>query len=1083
MKKRNLVTLGIILVMLWMMAACEKTLIEIDLSESEVTIIEGDIYDLEIVTTDAKGFIIEVESPTVISVDASGKITALQEGVSEVIIRSITDDTVFVSILVTVEKRISVSVDQVSLVLKEGDEQMIAYTSNDSVVFLSSNTSILTVDAAGKITALKEGNATLTVRSQKDPAVEKTISVEVRRNVFIVIETEQPMLWIGENLNLDVNSNAEISYASSNPDVATVDQDGKVIAVGAGTVTITIQSLYDANITETYTLTIYSLTTEIVIQGDSKMNVGTTLSLTAYVYPNTAYPEVIWTSSDALIATFDSKGNMTAHQLGSVTVTATSVADETKVATLSISIVDTYLISFSAEPSATLKHQDVTYVYGIRLFKTISEALAVSDEDATIHVLSGTYSESIVINKNGLKLIAMTGAILTMDVSVNADNVQIHNFIFQGEGRLTAQSINGLTFTNNTVRQMKQAIHSTFMTLTDASQTEITFNRFEQIKDAISIHEVRGSLVISENIFDDLGQAIVIKAHPLEIPAPVIRVMRNHIKNTEQAIELMQIEEVQAKLDAIVRFNAIENYVIAAKSNPQIEVDFTLNYWGTATPDNSDFIGIDPFMRRGFYTTLASIPKESDLKTDVPLFIEITSDLSEIVIGETHTITYSFLPMEFSTTRIRFLTSDPVVLGVTQVGVLSPLRSGTATITVRSSVDTSVLATITIIVTTTPGIEFAPSEIKSDVRIGDTFDLNATTFPVSYQSQPILYESSNSQIASISATGKVTALSSGLVTFTAHMENHPDVINTLTIFVYGTLDTNNVLDMLSTYQVMHTPSHTWTAFGQSFNYIDKRYQSVSRYYFGDIAINTSKIVPVSTGIRPGEGFSPHPEGITQYNPYNVYWVVLHDTANTSPGSGALAHANYLWNLYASGQQPFVSWHFTIDSQIVYQHLPEIERGFHAGDGSVLPGQSSTYFGGGNRNGIGIEMAINQDGDMYRTWQRTAKLVAQLLIQYNLPLNHMAYHVNFSGKDCPRTLRNAGLIPLFEEFAANEYHMRLHHPNATMTFESDNPDILDNHGRIIKMPDRGQTVSYTITVNDQGITSSRTFYTYVPGTVK
>jgi len=1083
MKKRRILTIGVILAFSWMMVACNSIPVEINVEETEVTLTEGDTYDLDISTSDEQGFIIDVASPSILSVDETGRITALNEGVTTITIRSVSDENIAVIITVTVERRITLTVDQTSIVLKEGEEQSLTYASNGAVNFVSSDPLIFTVDATGKITAIKEGTATLTVRSMIDTSIEKTVSIEVRLSIYLTVLTEETMLWIDENLLLDVESNADVSFTSSDTGVATVDSQGNVVAIAPGTVTITIQSLYDENITESHSITVYSLTTEIVIESDPKMNIGTTLSLKAYVYPNTAYQNVQWISSDPSIASIDALGNLTAHTLGSVSITATSLSDESKVASVDITIIDTYLVTTSTDTEPKKTYQGVTYNDGVKLFKSISEALAVAGAQSTIYVLPGTYNQPLVIHQEGIRLIAESGAIITSLVQITANHVRVEQFIFEGEARIVTEQIEGLIFTLNTVRNTDQSSHECFMTLTDVGQTEIMFNQFDKMKDVILVNGVKGSLSILENNFDEVDKAIVIHANPHESLTPMIRVFRNQLQDVHQAFEIMPFQPTVDKLDAIVRFNVVENYEIAAKSDTGIQVDFTLNYWGSPTPDDADFIGIDLFMRRGFYATQTSIPKESDIKPDVPLAIEITSSFGDIVIGETHTITYSFLPMEFSTTRIRFLTSDPVVLGVTQTGVLTPLRSGTATITVRSSIDTSVNATITIIVTTTPGIEFASTEIMSDVRIGDTFNLNATPFPISFGSESIIYESSNPLIASINSSGNVTAHSTGLVTLTASMENHPDVINTMTIFVYATLDTNNVLDLLSTYQVMHTPSHTWTAFGQSFNYIDKRYQSVSRYYFGDIEINTSKIVPVSTGIRPGEGFSPHPEGITQYNPYNVYWIVLHDTANTSPGAGALAHANYLWNLYATGQQPFVSWHFTIDSQIVYQHLPEIERGFHAGDGSVLPGQSSTYFGGGNRNGIGIEMAINQDGDMFRTWQRTAKLVADLLVRYNLPLSQMAYHVNFSGKDCPRTLRNAGLIPLFEEFAANEYQMRLNHPDAVITFESDDPDILDNHGRIIKMPDRGQTVSYTITVTDQGITSSRTFYTYVPGTVK
>ena len=128
------------------------------------------------------------------------------------------------------------------------------------------------------------------------------------------------------------------------------------------------------------------------------------------------------------------------------------------------------------------------------------------------------------------------------------------------------------------------------------------------------------------------------------------------------------------------------------------------------------------------------------------------------------------------------------------------------------------------------------------------------------------------------------------------------------------------------------------------------------------------------------------------------------------------------------------------------------------------------------------MAINDDGDMMRTWQRTAKLTADILVRNGLPLTQARYHNDFSGKDCPNTLRNSGLIPLFEIFKQVEFKVLSEHGGATITFTSNNPDYLDNTGRVIQMPDRSMTVSYTITVVENGITESRTFYTYLPGTV-
>ena len=47
--------------------------------------------------------------------------------------------------------------------------------------------------------------------------------------------------------------------------------------------------------------------------------------------------------------------------------------------------------------------------------------------------------------------------------------------------------------------------------------------------------------------------------------------------------------------------------------------------------------------------------------------------------------------------------------------------------------------------------------------------------------------------------------------------------------------------------------------------------------------------------------------------------------------------------------------------------------------------------GGNNNSIGIEMCVNTTGDSIDTLQRTAKLVANLLEQYNLPNSRVIMH--------------------------------------------------------------------------------------------
>ena len=86
----------------------------------------------------------------------------------------------------------------------------------------------------------------------------------------------------------------------------------------------------------------------------------------------------------------------------------------------------------------------------------------------------------------------------------------------------------------------------------------------------------------------------------------------------------------------------------------------------------------------------------------------------------------------------------------------------------------------------------------------------------------------------------------------------------------------------------------------------------------------------------------------------------------------------------------------MDDKVIYQHLPLDENGWHAGDGAG---------GTGNRESIGIEICENQDGNRSRAEANAAWLTAKLLEAYNLGLNRVKQHYDWSGKNCPRVLRS------------------------------------------------------------------------------
>ena len=136
--------------------------------------------------------------------------------------------------------------------------------------------------------------------------------------------------------------------------------------------------------------------------------------------------------------------------------------------------------------------------------------------------------------------------------------------------------------------------------------------------------------------------------------------------------------------------------------------------------------------------------------------------------------------------------------------------------------------------------------------------------------------------------------------------------------------------------------------------------------------------------------------------------------------------------------------------------------------------------GGNVNGIGIETAVNMGSDVYLTWQYTAKFVADILVRHDLGADRVFFHNNFSNKKCPNTMITAGLVDTFLKLVYAEYEVAKNYSDYTITFTSNNPEIIDNTGRVVKAPDYTTNVSYTITVTKGNETQSVTLNSLVIG---
>lgn len=93
--------------------------------------------------------------------------------------------------------------------------------------------------------------------------------------------------------------------------------------------------------------------------------------------------------------------------------------------------------------------------------------------------------------------------------------------------------------------------------------------------------------------------------------------------------------------------------------------------------------------------------------------IDATVSKTELAVGETATITTTFLPENPSDTILHYISSNPSVATVSSKGEIRALRKGTATITVISNADENITDTVTVVVKNTDEMDLGITEITS----------------------------------------------------------------------------------------------------------------------------------------------------------------------------------------------------------------------------------------------------------------------------------------------------------------------------------------------------------------------------------
>lgn len=328
-------------------ATCKVSVVtlaqEITFDCTELEIYNGESYTLQATVlpedTSNKSLSWASSNTAVATVDENGTITPVKAGTTTITATSMDGTGIKCSCQVTVlQHSESITLDAESAFLYIGDKKQLTATilpadaSNQKVVWSSSDSAIASVSQSGLVTAHKAGSAQITVTTE-DGGYTASCVVSVGQYVSqIALDATTATLYTNETLQLNATvapndaTNKSVAWTSSNPTVASVDQNGLVTALSAGSAMITVTAQDGSGIENSCAVTVKQHVESVSLdQINRPLNVGESYQLSANITPSDATNKnVTWESSDPMVATVSSSGLVKALNSGSTTITVTT---------------------------------------------------------------------------------------------------------------------------------------------------------------------------------------------------------------------------------------------------------------------------------------------------------------------------------------------------------------------------------------------------------------------------------------------------------------------------------------------------------------------------------------------------------------------------------------------------------------------------------------------------------------------------------------------------------------------------------------------------------------------------------------
>ncbi|MDP4142858.1 MAG: Ig-like domain-containing protein [Bacillota bacterium] len=628
--------------------------------------------------------------------------------------------------------------------------------SNKNVIWTSSDTKVATV-LNGVVKPIAGGTATITATSA-DGSYKAACDVSVTQGITsITLDKTAAYLKVGDpdlTLNTIINpttaTDQRITWSSSNPNVATVDQTGKVHAVSIGTAVITAASTQNPLKYTKCTVTVPTLVTGVSVNKSSlTLKMGTTSTLAPVISPtNATIKTVTWSSSDETIVKVSSAGVLTPVASGTATITV-KTTDGGYTGTCAVTVI--YGVS-----SITL---DQTSTY-----------LKVGDPDLALKA---------TVNPSNATDPSLTWSSSNINIATVDNNGTVHS-IAPGVATITAASVQDPTKVARctvTVPTLVTGVSVNKSSLTLKMGTTSTISPVFAPTNA-TIRTVTWSSS-DETIVKVSSAGVLTPVAPGTATVTVTSTDGGYTGTCKVTVIYGVSSITLDKTSTYLKFGD-PDLTLKATVNPSNATDPSL-IWSSsntnvATVDNNGTVhSVAPGVATITATSVQDPTKVAKCTVTVPILVtgvSVNKNSLTLNMGTTSILTPVIAPTNATIKTVTWSSSNETIVKVSSSGVLTPVAPGTATITVTTT-DGGYKGTCA--VTVVYGLtSITLDKTSATLKLGGAnLVLNPTINPSYATNKALNWVSSNTNVVTVDQNGTVHAVGIGTAVITVNSVQDP----------------------------------------------------------------------------------------------------------------------------------------------------------------------------------------------------------------------------------------------------------------------------------------------------------------------